>query len=181
MSLAYHLRWGLSGGGLCSGSGVCAWAWWPSGAPSCVCRLYCHLWRRDCLVGAGGTSLYLQQESLEVRRGAEKTGRDKDPPRTREGFVVRRRKQLGEDCKEFSSGRHRPVISQREPRSWFETQRGGGVEALKGESSRVKNNRCDVHGRRGSESPEQHLSVNHQPEDDSRRNQSRARPIIRHW
>lgn len=49
----------LSGGVLCPGFGVCVWAWWPSGGPSCVCRLCCHLLRMDCWAGACGTSLYL--------------------------------------------------------------------------------------------------------------------------
>lgn len=64
-SLAYRLHQHLSGGVLCPGFGVCVWAWWPSGGPSCVCRLCCHLLRMDCWAGAGGTSLYLQ----EGRRG----------------------------------------------------------------------------------------------------------------
>lgn len=55
----HHLHPDLSGGVLCPGFGVCVWVWWPSGGPGCVCRLCCHLLRRGCSAGAGGTSLYL--------------------------------------------------------------------------------------------------------------------------
>lgn len=60
-SLAHRLHQHLSGGVLCPGFGVCAWAWWPSGGPSCVCRLCFHLLRMDCWAGACGTSLCLQE------------------------------------------------------------------------------------------------------------------------
>lgn len=69
----HHLHPDLSCGVLCPGFGVCVWVWWPSGGPGCVCRLCCHLLRRGCWAGPGGTSLYLQggpQESwlTEARR-----------------------------------------------------------------------------------------------------------------
>lgn len=60
-SLPHRLHQHLSGGVLCPGFGVCVWAWWPSGGPSCVCRLCCHLLRMDCWAEACGTSLYLQE------------------------------------------------------------------------------------------------------------------------
>ncbi len=59
--LPHRLHQHLSGGVLCPGCGVCVWVWLPSGGPSCVCRLCCHLLRMDCWVEACGTSLYLQK------------------------------------------------------------------------------------------------------------------------
>lgn len=76
---SHHLHQHLSGGVLCPDFLVCVWAWWPSGGPSCVCRLCCHLLKMDCWAVAYGTSPYLQEGSKTTRHLVNKGIKEPTP------------------------------------------------------------------------------------------------------